>query len=78
MASELWGVVVRTAPGTRPTADRDRTLQVLANLLSNADVYGHGEVLIVARSSGAHTVIEVHDNGPGVPDTFQHVICERF
>ncbi len=77
---ELRGVAVRTeiAPGTRLNADRDRMLQVLANMLSNAAVYGHGEVLIAARTAGTATVIEVHDNGPGVPDTYQHVIWERF
>jgi signal transduction histidine kinase len=77
---ELRGVAVRAeiAPGARLTADRDRMLQVLTNMLSNAAVYGHGEVLIVTHSEGTATVIEVHDNGPGVPDTYQHVIWERF
>lgn len=77
---ELRGVTVRTeiASGTRLTADRDRMAQVLSNLLSNAATYGHGEVLIVARSAGLNTVIEVHDDGPGVPNLYEHVIWERF
>jgi signal transduction histidine kinase len=77
---ELRRASVRTeiAPAARLTADRERMLQVIANLLSNAAVYGRGEVEIVARQSGPFTVFEVHDNGPGVPDMYQHVIWERF
>ncbi len=77
---ELRGASVRTEiePETRLTADRERMLQVLANLLSNAAIYSHGEVAIIAYRSGVNTVIEVHDDGPGVPDTYRHVIWERF
>jgi signal transduction histidine kinase len=77
---ELRGLSVRTeiAPGIRLSADRERMLQVAANLLSNAAAYGDGEVIIVVSEHAGDTVIEVHDNGPGIPDTFQHVIWERF
>lgn len=35
-------------------------------------------MLIVARSAGWNTVIEAHDDEPGVPDIYEHVIWERF
>ena len=60
------------------TADRERMLQILTNYLSNAAKYGAGLVNVVAFSDSAATVIEVHDNGPGVPDLFRLVVWERF
>ncbi len=64
--------------GLEVYADRDRMLQVIANFLSNAVNYGGNEVAIVARKDSRGSVIEVHDNGPGVPDIFHLVIWERF
>lgn len=77
---ELRGASVRTDVPHSATlvADRERMLQVIANLLSNAAIYGGGGVAIVVRRVGRETVVEVHDDGPGVPDAFQHVIWERF
>jgi signal transduction histidine kinase len=53
-------------------------LQIVTNLLSNAAKYGSSRVEIVAFEEGADTVIEVHDDGPGVPDMYHLVIWERF
>ncbi|MBZ0154355.1 MAG: HAMP domain-containing histidine kinase [Planctomycetes bacterium] len=43
--------------------------QVVTNLVLNAGeaAGNHGQVEVVARQDGEHVVIEVHDNGPGVP-----------
>lgn len=60
------------------TADRDRMLQIVTNFLSNAAKYGSSRVEVAAFEEGRDTVIEVHDDGPGVPDMFHLVIWERF
>jgi signal transduction histidine kinase len=60
------------------TVDPDRVQQVLVNLLSNSVRYGGGKRLVVARRLGADLVIEVHDNGPGVPRRYELLIWERF
>jgi signal transduction histidine kinase len=41
--------------------------QVLATLLDNSLVHGAGMVSITTRSAGGSVVIEVGDEGPGVP-----------
>jgi signal transduction histidine kinase len=59
-------------------ADPDRMQQVLVNLLANAVRYGGDYRAVVARVERDDVVIEVHDNGPGVPPRFALRIWERF
>ena len=70
-------------PEALPTvrADRDRLLQVLMNLLSNAakflpDEGGHVNLRLRAEEAGV--TVEVQDNGPGVPPDQQQRIFEKF
>jgi signal transduction histidine kinase len=65
-------------PGLELDADRERMIQIVTNFLSNAVNYGNGEVAIVAHRSPQGPVIEVHDNGPGVPDLYEIAVWERF
>ena len=58
--------------------DSDRLQQVMANLVINAVRYGGGRVLITAYSAGPDLVIEVHDDGEGVPRKFELAIWEQF
>lgn len=62
----------------RVTVDADRVQQALANLLRNAVKYGAGHVLLVGRVEGLGLVIEVHDNGEGVPTRHEVSIWNRF
>ncbi|WP_380165392.1 ATP-binding protein [Jannaschia sp. R86511] len=69
-------------PGTRAWADEQRLRQVLTNLLDNACRHGgtDGAVRVLARpgpASGA-VVIEVQDDGPGVPEAMRAEVFERF
>ncbi len=50
-------------------ADRDRLRQIVQNLLINASKFTGegGEVTLRAKQDGATLVIEVSDNGPGIP-----------
>jgi len=62
-------------------ADRDRLLQVLLNLLSNAAKFvpqGSGRVIVRLRSDERHATIEVCDNGPGVAPDQQQLVFEKF
>ena len=69
---------IECVPGLGAIADRDRLLQMLTNLISNAVRYGGDDHLIVARSDDGDLAIEVHDNGEGVPRKHELIIWERF
>jgi signal transduction histidine kinase len=52
------------------TADRDRVVQVLTNLVSNAHKYTQvgGAIMVRARSVDGMVRIDVQDNGMGIPE----------
>jgi signal transduction histidine kinase len=83
MFKERGATVQLHLPDALPTlrADRDRLLQVLMNLLSNAAKFvprEGGRVDMRLRSDDAGVTVEVHDNGPGVPRDQQTLIFEKF
>jgi Na+/proline symporter/nitrogen-specific signal transduction histidine kinase len=70
-------------PDAVPTlmADRDRLLQVLLNLLSNAAKFvppGRGRITVTLTTDAQRATVEVQDNGPGVPPEQQQLIFEKF
>lgn len=60
--------------------DAARLHQVLTNLLANARIHtGSGTVVTTRLSTEAtHSVLQVIDNGPGIPAGLQSEIFERF
>ncbi len=62
-------------------ADRDRLVQVVVNLLSNAAKFvpdQGGRVLVqLLRQDGGFT-LRVEDNGPGVPEAYREAAFEKF
>ncbi len=63
------------------SADRDRLIQVLVNLISNAVKFcapGEGRIQVSAAFDGAYVTVDVIDNGPGVLPTERERIFERF
>ncbi|HET8846086.1 MAG TPA: CheR family methyltransferase, partial [Ktedonobacteraceae bacterium] len=62
------------------SADRERTGQVLANLLTNAIKYGSATEPVVVRIQGeaAEVTVQVQDRGTGIPADQQARIFERF
>jgi signal transduction histidine kinase len=58
--------------------DDDRIRQIISNLLTNAIRYGADQYLLRVVAESDDLVIEVHDNGPGVPKKYQRSIWERF
>jgi len=71
-------------PDTVPvvTADRDRLMQVMLNLLSNAAKFcrtdGTGRVRISLRRTADALQVDVADNGIGISEADQKVIFEKF
>jgi len=66
---------------TRAAVRSDETLlrRILQNFLSNALRYTpRGRVLLGCRRDGDSLRIEVHDQGPGIPEALQQEIFEEF
>lgn len=76
-------VKLTVALGERPLvvrADEGRILQVVMNLLVNAGqaVGPGGEVTLRAGAAGGAAVVEVVDNGPGIPEEVAAQLFEPF
>ncbi len=68
-------------PGNLITSgDQQRLSQVFVNLLSNAtDASDDGDTIrIVARQENQQLIIEITDQGSGIPDSFQSRLFEPF
>ena len=65
-------------PALTIVVDGDRIQQAASNLVGNAVKYGNGRVLVTAKQLGEDIVIEVHDDGPGVPTKYELTIWNRF
>jgi signal transduction histidine kinase len=77
------GVTFRTAATPehiRGYADRERLHQVLANLLNNAARHSPpgGTVTLTASAGGGGLVLDVTDEGPGIPSEQRVRVFERF
>lgn len=68
----------RGLTGVTLTADPDRLRQAISNYLSNAIQYGNGECIVDVQGTDRLLMIEVHDDGPGVPYRYREVIWEHF
>jgi signal transduction histidine kinase len=67
-------------PSLAVDADPERVHQVVANLLENAVRHSPPDrpVAVRAAAAGAGVVIEVDDDGPGIPDADRERVFERF
>lgn len=62
-------------------ADRDRLVQVVINLLSNAQRFcrpDDGRVKVALESTGSELVTHIKDNGPGIPKADCEATFDRF
>ncbi len=80
---ERGAMLTLELPESAPTlrADADRLTQVLLNLLSNALKFvppGEGRIVLRLRVEPAEAVVEVQDNGPGVPAAQRALVFEKF
>jgi Signal transduction histidine kinase len=67
-------------PGTTACADRARLHQVVVNLLDNAARHGPpgSDVRVSAHEEGDELVLEVRDEGPGIPPEERTRVFHRF
>jgi signal transduction histidine kinase len=67
-------------PPTRVSADPGRITQILANLLENARRYGppDGTVRIAVSAEGVSAVVDVVDEGPGIPPDDRERVFDRL
>lgn len=61
-------------------ADRDRTVEVVTNLLDNADKYSppEGDIFVEVSANQTEVICSVRDNGPGVPDEDLERLFDKF
>lgn len=60
------------------TGSRSQLARVLGNLVNNAQRHARSHVTVATRADGAWAVIEVSDDGDGVPESERDRIFERF
>ena len=68
----------RSQPSTIAQGDAGRFRQILRNLLTNAERYGGSDVAVGVSRSGGMVVIDVSDDGDGVPDEMAEEIFEPY
>jgi signal transduction histidine kinase len=81
MVKETGGQITAKLPGgsTLVSADRDRVLQVLGNLIGNALKHARGTPIEISLDrNGRHAVIAVRDNGPGITDSELPHVFDRY
>ena len=77
---------IKLLRGTMPEdalvrCDKDRFIQVLINLISNASKFvakGEGRVRLELAVGEQGYLVRVEDNGPGVPEPYREAIFEKF
>lgn len=81
LAKEAGGKITAILPeeATVVSADRDRVLQVLGNLIGNALKHARGAPIdILLRRAGLEAIIAVRDHGPGIADTELPHVFDRY
>ena len=60
--------------------DADRMTQVVTNLVENALRHGHGlrRVVVEHLPDAGGAVLEIHDQGPGIPEEMRQRVFSRF
>ena len=62
----------------RVTGDAQGLSRVLRNLVDNAVRHAANEVFIKVSGDDAHAYLQVHDDGPGIPEADRDKVFERF
>lgn len=62
----------------RVSGQEDSLRRLVTNLVENACLYGTGKVYVVVNASKGTPIVEVHDDGPGIPQDQLDRIFERF
>ena len=70
--------VISTQSGILAVIDPTELGYVVTNLADNAVKYGVGEIAVRVRGEDSQAVIEVADQGPGIPSTDAARVFDRF
>jgi len=70
-------VVVDEAAGLTVTADVEALKRLFANLIQNAVTYG-GSTRVCLRREGCEAIVEIRDEGPGLPQSEFERVFEPF
>lgn len=76
--SDEVGNITVSGDDTRAVGDPARVRQILRNLISNALAYGGGDVAVTVGTNSTHALVEVSDNGPGLPADQWEAIFEPY
>lgn len=71
-------LTIDVVEGPQLESDRDRLIQILANLLGNAAKFAAGKIRCCAEPSRDSWTIEVSDDGPGIPVAELETVFEPF
>jgi signal transduction histidine kinase len=81
--AKAHGLTLRVADGSSRDvmmrADRDRTKQILFNVIGNAIKYtDRGGVTVGVQTVGSSAVLSVSDTGKGIPKDSQYLLFRKF
>lgn len=71
-------IAVSTQPGVMAAIDPTELGYVVTNLADNALKYGEGEIDVRVSAQNSTAVIEVEDQGPGIPSSDAARVFDRF
>jgi signal transduction histidine kinase len=69
---------VKVEPGVRVVGNPPRLGRLLFNLLANAERHAAGRIEVEVRAEPGEAVVEVRDDGPGIPPAARDRVFERF
>jgi len=72
------GVTLEAAAGVEVAGSRGQLGRLVANLLDNAQRHARSAVAVDVRREGERAVVEVADDGDGVPEGDRERVFERF
>ncbi|WP_369035618.1 sensor histidine kinase [Streptomyces adonidis] len=72
------GVTLETAVSVEVGGSRGQLGRLVANLLDNAQRHARSAVTVAVRREGEQVVVEVADDGDGVPEADRERVFERF
>ncbi|OCB50978.1 two-component sensor histidine kinase [Mycobacterium vulneris] len=70
--------IIGQLSAVKASVDPDGFVRVLRNLADNAARHAAGEVTVVVRAEGSCAVVQVIDDGPGIPVDQRDKVFERF
>ncbi|MEU5876471.1 ATP-binding protein [Spirillospora sp. NPDC047279] len=68
----------RLAEGVVVTGSPVRLMRVVDNLLSNAERHARSRIEVLVTTEDGHAVLEVCDDGPGIPEEDREAVFDRF